>query len=348
MTRVVFITQHVDPAHPALAATLPKLEALARIVDEVVVLALTAQPRALPPNCRIHVFGKGNKLVRTARFAVALERAVRGERPVVVVAHMVPLYAILAAPQVRLRRIPLLLWYTHWRATIALRLAERLVSGIASVDRRSFPLPSRKVSAIGHGIDLAEFRCREAPATRQELRVLSLGRYSPAKGYETVIRAIGLAAAAGSPGRLRLVGPTLTDEERLHKQALAQLCTQLDLDHLVSLEDAVPRERVPALLADADVLVNNMRAGAPDKVVYEAAASCVPVVASNPVFDELLPEALRFHRDSPEELADRLRTLRSLAPDEVGQLGRGLRERVASGHTSDSWAAGLLAAATRR
>ena len=35
----------------------------------------------------------------------------------------------------------------------------------------------------------------------------------------------------------------------------------------------MPRGEVPGLLADADALVNNMRAGATDKVVYEAAAT---------------------------------------------------------------------------
>jgi hypothetical protein len=37
----------------------------------------------------------------------------------------------------------------------------------------------------------------------------------------------------------------------------------------------VPRAEVPALFARSDVLINNMEAGAPDKVVYEAAAACL-------------------------------------------------------------------------
>ena len=42
-----------------------------------------------------------------------------------------------------------------------------------------------------------------------------------------------------------------------------------------------------------------MRAGAPDKVVYEAAAACLPVLASNPIFDELLAPEQRFTRWDP-------------------------------------------------
>ena len=62
----------------------------------------------------------------------------------------------------------------------------------------------------------------------------------------------------------------------------------------VTLGDAVPRAQVPSLFAGHDALVNNMRAGAPDKVVYEAAASCMPVLASNPVFDSFLDPEQRF------------------------------------------------------
>src|ERR687887_599941 len=102
MRKLVSITQRIDPAHPALAATVPKVAALARRVDEVVVLT------------------------------------------------------------------------------------------DAAVDERSFPLPSRKLRAIGHGIDLSEFTCVDGAAS-PDLRLLALGRYSPAKGIDVVLRALAVA-----------------------------------------------------------------------------------------------------------------------------------------------------------
>jgi glycosyltransferase involved in cell wall biosynthesis len=112
------------------------------------------------------------------------------------------------------------------------------------------------------------------------------------------------------------------------------------------LGDAVPRARVPELFASSDVLVNNMEAGAPDKVVYEAAAACLPVLASNPVFDELFDGyPLHFERDSPESLAERLRWFGGLGEGERAEIGRTLRERVAERHSVDTWADGILAAA---
>jgi glycosyltransferase involved in cell wall biosynthesis len=127
----------------------------------------------------------------------------------------------------------------------------------------------------------------------------------------------------------------LTNEERAHRAELERLVAELDVGERIELADAVPRLEVARLLADADALVNNMRAGATDKVVYEAAASCLPVLASNPALDGFLPPELRFAREDPEELAARIRDLASA--DRVA-LGRELRGRVEREHSVETWA----------
>ena len=309
MTKLVFITQQVDPGHPALAATVPKIRTLAAHVDEVVVLADGAVPGVLPDNCRVRTFRAPHKALRGARFEAALGRELRGLRGGAVVAHMCPIYAVLAAPLVRPLGVPLVLWFTHWRASGLLRAAERVSTAVTSVDERSFPLASRKLRAIGHGIDLDEFPC-SPPRDGDGLRLLALGRYSTAKGLDVSVAAVPLA---GDDVELHVHGPALSDEERAHRVELEQLVSELGLGGRVTLGDAVPRSELPELFARHDVLVNNMRAGAPDKVVYEAAASCLPVLASNPIFDELLEPEQRFTRWDPGALAERVRALAQLS-----------------------------------
>jgi glycosyltransferase involved in cell wall biosynthesis len=339
LTRLVFITQQVDPGHPALAATVPKIRSLAARVDEVVVLADGAVEGVLPANCRVRTFRAPNRVGRGGRFEAALARELRGLRDGAVVAHMCPIYAVLAAPLVRPLRIPLLLWFTHWRASRLLRAAERVSTAVVTVDRRSFPIESSRVRAIGHGIDLADFSCVERAEGREPLRLVALGRTSPAKGLDTIVRALALAPGA----ELTVIGPSLTEEERAHRAALEALVVELGLGDRVRIEDAVPRERVPALLAGADALVNNMRAGATDKVVFEAAATCLPVLASNPALDGLLPPALRFPRDDADVLAERIT---ALAAADRAALGRGLREVVEREHGVERWAERVVAVAS--
>jgi glycosyltransferase involved in cell wall biosynthesis len=332
--KLVFVTQELDPEHPALAATGSQVAALARRVDELVVLAASVVSEGLPANVRVRTFGADFRAARGACFEAALARELNGLD--VVVAHMCPIYAVLAAPLVRPLRIPLVLWFAHWRASPMLRAAERLSTAVVSVDRRSFPLSSRRLHAIGHGIELSRFACTDRSGNGA-LRLLALGRYSPAKGLDVVLRAL-----VGTGASLTVHGPALTEVERAHRTELERLLAELGLAERVRLEDAVPHAQVPRLLAEADALVNNMRAGAPDKVVYEAAASCLPVLASNPVFDDLLGPELRFDRDSPEELAARVRSLAAL---DRAAIGRELRRRVEEHHDVDGWAEGVLHAA---
>lgn len=333
MQRFVFITQVVDPEHPALGATVAKIRALARRVDEVVVITLKAMPGALPSNCRVHVVSGASRVERGLRFEAALGAELR-RRPGAVLAHMSPIYAVLAAPLCRPLRVPLLLWYTQWQTSRALTLAERASNAVVTVDVRSFPFSSTKVTAIGHGIDLDDFACVERLG-RGGLHLLSLGRYSDAKGIDTVVRAVARVPEA----TLTHHGPALTAEERRCRAGLERLIEELGVGARVSLGGPVPRSRVPALLGRADALVNNMRMGAPDKVVYEAAATCLPVFASNPIFDDLLPEPLRFPRRDDAALAERLRSFSTL--DRLA-IARRLRDQVERDHSVEHWAQGVL------
>jgi glycosyltransferase involved in cell wall biosynthesis len=318
--KLIFCTQRLDPGDPVLAATVPMVRALAERVDELVVLCDTA---TIGVGARVHEFGAATQVERGVRFTRALAQELRGADGVV--AHMVPLYAVLAAPLVRPRRLPLVLWYTHWKGHAVVRAAERVCTAVVSVDERSFPLRSPKVRALGHAIDLDEFTCSDAPAP--PVRALVLGRYSPAKGLETILRA---AREAGV--QVEAHGSDETFEA--YKQTLQRDFPEAELG------GPVPRAQLPELFARSHVLVNNMRAGAPDKVVYEAAASCLPVLAANPVFDDLLPSELRFVQDDVPDLVGKLHGLDPRRRPE-------LREVVARRHSVEHWAEGLLATVSR-
>jgi glycosyltransferase involved in cell wall biosynthesis len=337
--RLAFITQQVDPGHPALAPTVPMVAALAARVDELVVIADAAVPHSLPANCRVRSFRAGLRFGRGLRFEAAVARELRGLRHGAVVAHMCPVYAALAAPAVRPLGIPLVLWFAHWRASRLLVLAERFSTAVVTVDRSSFPMSSRKLHEIGHGIDVSRFQCG-ARAGGRRLRLIALGRYSPAKGLAVVLRAV-----AATDAELTAYGPASTPEEQAHREELERLVDELGVRDRVRLEDPVPYGQVPSLFAEADLLVNNMRPGAPDKVVYEAGAACLPVMASNPTFEAMLPPELRFIADDPTDLADRLRDYGRLDARARSELGRRLREEVAARHSVEHWAEGVLAAA---
>jgi glycosyltransferase involved in cell wall biosynthesis len=330
--RVVFVTQAADPAHPVLGATLPKIRALAARCDEVVVLADRIDESALPENCRARSFAASSQAERGARYVAALAPEL-AERPVAVLAHMAPVYALLAAPLAKPLRVPLLLWFTQQAAGATLRGAERVVDIVLSVDRLSVPLASPKVRAIGHGIDVGVLPC--VPERRPPLRrLLGLGRYAPVKGWDTALRALAELPDA----TLTIHGPQLTDGDRAHRIQLGRLAEDLGVADRITLGEEVAYANVPQLLGLADAVVNATRGNAADKVVYEAAAACLPVFAASPVFAGLLPDALRFDAERPSSLAERIGGY-------TGGAGRELRARVEAGHSVEHWAERVLEAA---
>lgn len=319
------MTQAVDPSHPVLGAAVPKIAALAERVDELTVLALRARPDVLPANCRVATFGAPTQVLRGLRLASLLAREAVVRRPAAVVAHMSPIYALIAS-RLGFRT---LLWYTQWRTNRLLERAVAQVDLVLTVDRESFPFQSPKVRAIGHGIDISRFACAPAPG-RRRLRLLALGRYADVKGYAALIDVMRTSDAD-----LVIHGSMETDADRALKPALVRAAPDN-----VTIAGPVSPAEVPVLLAAADALVSNTRGGA-DKVVLEACAACVPAFSPAKAFASLLPDELRFDAD----LEQKLRAFAARAPDERAELGRLLRSRVEHAHSVAHWADEVVGAA---
>jgi glycosyltransferase involved in cell wall biosynthesis len=348
--KLVFVTQAIDADDPNLAATIDMVRALARRSNEVVVICDRFGRHDLPGNVAIETFAASTRLGRGLRYLRALTRVLATGRSDAILAHMCPIYVVLAAPLAKPLRIPLLLWYTHWTIDRTLKAATFLCDAALSVDTRSYPLASPKVSGIGHGIDVAEFRPRDrAPEGAGPLRLLALGRTSPSKGFMTLLDALERACADGLDATLELRGPATTDEERRHRAELKEAIQRPVLAGRVRLEEPVSRDRVPDLMRGFDVVVNptkgQTRGGALDKVVYESAACAVPVVACNPHFDGFLgglPLELRFASADPDDLARVLRAFASAGATERTETGRELRRRAEASHSVEAWADGVL------
>jgi len=353
---LVFVTQSVDSDDPILGATVAKLRALAQRCDELVVISDRIGAHDLPANCTLRTFGASTRFGRGLRYMRALAPLLLArKRPDALIAHMCPIYLVLAAPLAKVVRMPLALWYTHWAIDPTLRLATALADVGLSVDRRSYPLDRPKVLGIGHGIDVAQFAARnETPSEEGPLRLLGLGRTSPAKGFVTLVRACARLRREGVDLQVEIHGASSTEEERLHRRELEALIETEGLSGIVELGDPVPRPAVPELIRAADAVVNTTRGqtsgGALDKVVYEAGACAVPVFACNPFFDELLadlPVELHFASDDDAGLARVVSAFVEADPGRRLEAGRELRRRVESGHSVDTWADAVVATVRR-
>jgi glycosyltransferase involved in cell wall biosynthesis len=296
----------------------------------------------LPANARARTFDARGKLRRGLAFERALLPSLQGADAVFV--HMVPQFALLAAPAVKARRLPLLLWYTHWNKSRALVAATRVVDVALSVDTASYPVATPKLRAIGHAIDVARFTGSPPAAHDGPLRLLALGRTARWKGLGTLLDALALVEA---DVQLDVYGPSLSDDERAHR---AELVERIEVQHLpAALHEPVARDRVPELLGSSDAIVspNEPRRGFTlDKTVFEAAACARPVVSTSAAFAPLLgglPLELIVRDRDPAALADAIDGIARAPRAERTAVGDELRRRVIAGHSLDHWADAVVA-----
>ena len=178
----------------------------------------------------------------------------------------------------RTRRTPL--YYAVDR--LCLRRYERVfcVSGDLLETCRALRVPENRLQLLENGVDTDEFSRRLEPAeARRRLGldpyrplVGAVGRLSPEKGFDLLIRAAALLVAEGLDFNLAIVG------EGDEAPALRSLVEGLGLEGRVHLLGYRPD--VAELYQAMDVYaLSSLREGLPN-VVLEALASAVPVVAT--------------------------------------------------------------------
>jgi len=347
--RVLFVTQVLDEDSDILGITVTWLRALAQRVAMVHVLALAVGRVSLPDNVVIHSMGKDRGLGKAAQLArfqtIGLSLAARRKVDVVFV-HIVPRYALLAAPVARLFRIPIVLWYTHGSVSRTLRWAHRVVSRVVTASAESFRLPSHKVVVTGHGVDAALFDCPPPAAStgpRATYRMVAVGRLSRIKDHETLVRATALLRerAPDDPLHVRIIGAPLYEDDRTYLRELQELTARLGLDDIVEFAGSIPNRALAPEYCVADMVVSTSRTGGVDKVVLEAMACRRPVVTCNDAFAPIflgMEDALMFPPGDAAALASRLHALRERPHEAVTALGETLRSSVLRDHSVDRWA----------
>ncbi len=347
--RLLFITQELDEDSDVLGITPTWITALARRAEHVHVLALAVRRAAFPDNVSVYSMGKEHGASRPARFArlfsVVGRLALRRQIDAVFV-HMVPHYAILAAPIARPLRLPLVLWYTSGGVTGRLKLAHRLVDRVVTASSESFRLPSTKVVVTGHGLDTSLFDQPPLPPSRPvgvPFRIFSVGRISRVKDPATLIHAVALLKEreSGRSVQVRIAGAPFYPDDHAYLRELHNLVGSLALQGEIEFSGPIPNRALPPEYSACDVVVNTSRTGSVDKAVLEGMACRRPVVTSNeafiPIFGDLAGD-LTFPSGDAEALASRLYALANWPPSELAAIGESLRQIAVRDHGLDQWA----------
>lgn len=194
--------------------------------------------------------------------------------------------------------------------------------------KASDPVHWHKLVVCRLGVDMDEFPLtRRAEQREGPLRVLCVGRLTPAKGQHILLSAIQELHQRGRPVELRVVGGGV-DADSLQRQS-----AQLQLGDIVHFEGPVNPDRVRSFYERADVFVLPSFAEGIPVVLMEAMAMGVPVISTTVAG---IPELIRHAQDgllvAPSDstgLADAIESL-LLDPDLRDRFAASARARVES------------------
>ena len=341
---LVLVTQVLDRQDAVLGFVLRWVEGLAPRVERLRVVALeVGDVSDLPDNVDVRVLGRRGFLGRYLRYRGILKEAFATDGFDTLLTHMVPRYSTLAAGLAKRHKVGHFLWYTHKGVDKRLTQAVEVVQKVFTASSESMRVDTPKKIVTGHGIDLRHFQPRGAVSPSGErLRLLSVGRLTPAKDPLTLLRGLALLVERGLDVQLDWAGGALAGGDDAYAEEVEREIKTLDLGERVRLHGAVAYPLIPDLYQSADLFVSGSRTGSVDKVVLEAMACGLPVLTCNESFVPLLgelggqAEAMGFRPGDVHGFAQRAQTLLELPGEERADLGADLRAMVARDHEVDA------------
>jgi glycosyltransferase involved in cell wall biosynthesis len=304
--RLLVITQRVDAKDANLAVHVRWLREFAQHCKQVTVIAQSVGTHDLPSNVRVISLGKEKgawkitqwlRLKRHVFFALFTHDAV--------LVLMVPLYAFVAGFWASFFRKPVYLWYTHKHVSLMLRLAMFFVRRVFTASKESFRLASTKVMVTGHAIDTEFFQRAEAGSVlTQDPLIVSIGRISPKKRLDVLIRVISVLRKRGKEAHLRIIGDVITDEDVAYAEELKTLVISLNSEQYVTFERGMAQFGVREVYQSNVIALNASATGSLDKSVLEAMSCGCFVITSNEAFRGIVPDGAYVKDTTPEAFAD--------------------------------------------
>jgi len=341
--KLLIITQKYDINDSNLGAFVGWWDKLAERMEKVYVLALEKRSESTRSNIEVISMGKekgAGFFGKFFGFYLGLFKTI-GKADAVLV-HMIPKYVILAAPLALIFKKPIFMWYTGVAAQKQLKFSVIFCRKVFTAHEAAMRVNTLKRVVTGHGIDIEKFKVKSSKLKVGEfITVLSVGRITPSKGHDLVIKAIADLIKLGYKSKLKIIGGVVQDYHRKYLESLKTLVDNLKINESVEFSGPVSYQKMPEYFTNAEIIINAVPFfGGLDKVVLEAMASGVVPLTSNNTFLSVFPKEIAphlvFKENDLEDLKNKLKNIldKKLYLDET--LANQLRDIVVKNHNLDN------------
>lgn len=339
--RVLMITIKVDMKDELFGFAHTWINKLAEKVDRLYVIATEVGKASALKNVELYSVGKlgCDKLRMLFNFNKIMIMLLLRRKIDVIFVHMAPEYAILVSPFAKIKKIPIVMWYTHKNVDAKLKISNFLVNRIVTASKESCRIKSKKIIVTGHGIDTDKFKKQNVGFKKSKTTkiVLSVGRVSPIKNYETLIQTANILINKYERKDIIffIVGGVPGGQEEYFKK-LKEMIKLFKLEKFVKFTGAVSFSEVHNYYQNCDISVNLCSTGGLDKAVLEAMATEKPVLVCNETFCKILGDYNRmliFREKDFEDLAQKIVHIIEMNDEFKSIMGRDLRDIVISEHS---------------
>lgn len=334
--KLLIITQKVDINDDVLGFFHEWIRKFSEKFEKVTVICLKLGQCDLPGNVRVFSLGKERGLTRFS-YLKNFYKFVLNERKNydTVFVHMNPAYVIYGGLLWKLLGKKISLWYAHGRVDFKLRLADKITDIIFTSTADGYRLKNKKTKIVGQGIDTEKFKPAQTE-DKKDFKIVSVGRISPSKDYETLIGAIKeLKNNGGANFKIEIAGQPATEDDNNYLDLLNKRLKEEKLDDIINFIGPIPNKNLPSFLNSADLFVNMSQTGSLDKAVLEAMACGSPIFTCNEALKSVLTdygEKLMYPKKDFKKLAEKIKWIIQLEGVERQKIADDLRAIVVKNH----------------
>ena len=334
--KLLILTQAVDENNPILGFFLDWIKEFAKHCESVIVICLFKGKHNLPANVRVLSLGKEDGVSRI-KYLIRFYKYIWQEKDnyEAVFVHMNQIYVILGGLLWKLWRKKIGFWYAHGHVPFTLRIAEKIADNIFASTSSGFRIKSKKLNIVGQGIDTEKFLPDTNKKPNDKFKIISIGRISPTKDYETLINAIELIKKEVENIEVKIIGEPGTPEQKIYLENLKRIIQEKKLEKTIYLVGAVANRNIISFLQEVDLFVNTSHTGSLDKAIVEAMACGLPILTCNEALEEVLGDnkvMLMFEKKNINQLAEKIKQSYLMDKEERKVVGNNLRLIVERGH----------------
>lgn len=271
---LVIYNLEMNSKSDVLASAIDWVNSFAKLFETVSVYTVHVGTYNVDSNVKIYELGGGSsnqRIIGFFRLLLSFTREIKWRKDSVVFHHMSSWTGGTIGLLYKLCRVPQGLWYSHSHADSFLKISKIWIDHFFSSTMESFPIKSRKLHAVGHGIDVSKFEIFYNRKPRYN--IISIGRVARIKNLEKII--VAIAESKKAQIELHLVGRR-SDYE--YSEYLVNLATQSGVK--VKFHEPISYSFIPETLAKYQYIFTGTPKSV-DKAVLEGALAGCFVLSEN-------------------------------------------------------------------